>query len=89
MTRGGEGPSAAEVATSFPARLLGAIEELRKFLNSWMKRKKKKSQVLWKIKREVIRPLYSPIGLLSANERLKRCLEKGTDRRFELIWNSA
>ena len=31
---GGEGPSAAEVATSFPARLLGAIEELWKFLNS-------------------------------------------------------
>ena len=31
MTGGGEGPSAAEVATSFPARLLGAIEELRKF----------------------------------------------------------
>ena len=30
MTGGGEGPSAAEVATSFPARLLGAIEELRK-----------------------------------------------------------
>ena len=33
MTGGGEGPSAAEVATSFPARPLGAIEELRKFLN--------------------------------------------------------
>ena len=29
-----EGPSAAEVATSFPAHLLGAIEELWKFLNS-------------------------------------------------------
>ena len=28
MTGGGEGPSVAEVATSFPARLLGAIEEL-------------------------------------------------------------
>ena len=34
MTGGGEGPSTAEVATSFPARLLGAIEELWKFLNS-------------------------------------------------------
>ena len=33
MTEGGEGPSAAEVATSFPARLLGAIEELRKLSN--------------------------------------------------------
>ena len=28
---GGEGPSAAEVAASLPARLLGAIEELQKF----------------------------------------------------------
>ena len=28
MTGGGEGPSAVEVATSFSARLLGAIEEL-------------------------------------------------------------
>ena len=34
MTGGGEGPSAAEVVTSFPARLLGAIEEQWKFLNS-------------------------------------------------------
>ena len=34
MTGGGEGPSAAEVAISFPTRLLGAIEELWKFLNS-------------------------------------------------------
>ena len=30
MTEGG-GPSVTEVATSFPARLLGAIKELRKF----------------------------------------------------------
>ena len=34
MTGGGEGPSAAEVAASFPVRLLGAIGELWKFLNS-------------------------------------------------------
>ena len=34
MTGGGEGPSAVEVATSFPARLLGAIEKLRKLSNS-------------------------------------------------------
>ena len=33
MAGGGEGPSVAEVATSFPARLLGAIEELRKLSN--------------------------------------------------------
>ena len=48
MTEGGEGPSAAEVATSFPARLLGAIEKLRKLLNSlkWKgKRKKKRLKV--------------------------------------------
>ena len=30
MTGGGEGPSVVEVATSFPARLLGAIGELKK-----------------------------------------------------------
>ena len=50
MTGGGEGPSAAEVATSFPARLLGAIEELWKFLNSWMNRKEeeeKRVKVFW------------------------------------------
>ena len=33
MTGGGEGPSPAEVATSFSARLLGAIEELQKLSN--------------------------------------------------------
>jgi len=31
MTEGGGGPSVAEVAASFPARLLGTIEELQKF----------------------------------------------------------
>ena len=29
MTGGGEGPSVAEVAACFPARLLGAMEELK------------------------------------------------------------
>jgi len=29
MTGGGEGPSVAKVATSLPARLLGAMEELK------------------------------------------------------------
>ena len=29
MTGGGEGPSVAEVAVSLPARLLGAMEELK------------------------------------------------------------
>ena len=32
MTGGGEGPSVVKVATSFPARLLGPIGELKKFL---------------------------------------------------------
>ena len=48
MTEGREGPSAAEVATSFPARLLGAIEKLRKLSNSlkWKgKRKKRRLKV--------------------------------------------
>ena len=34
MTEGGGGPSVAEVATSFPARLLGAIEEAARVLKS-------------------------------------------------------
>ena len=55
MTGGGEGPSVAEVATSFPARLLGAIEEQWRFLDSQVKKKEEeeKSQVLCKFQREV------------------------------------
>ena len=55
MTGGGKGPSVVEVATSFPARLLGAIGELKKFLNYQMK--KKAVEEIWsslKIQREVI-----------------------------------
>ena len=33
MTGGGEGPSVAEVAASLPARLLGAMKELKSFEN--------------------------------------------------------
>ena len=46
MTGGGERPSAVEVATSFPARLLGAIEELRKLSNffKWRGKRKKRNQ---------------------------------------------
>ena len=33
MTEGGEGPSVVEVAASLPARLLGAMEELKSFEN--------------------------------------------------------
>jgi len=43
MTRGG-GPSVAEVATSFPARLLGAIEELQEFSKFSERRRKRKRE---------------------------------------------
>ena len=41
MTGGGEGPSVAEVAASLPARLLGAMEELEKFLKYKTKKEEK------------------------------------------------
>ena len=41
MTRGGEGPSVAEVSASLPARL-GAMEELKKFLKYQTKKKEEK-----------------------------------------------
>ena len=40
----GEGPSVAEVATSFLARLLGAIEEQWRFLDSQVKKKKEEEE---------------------------------------------
>jgi len=43
MAEGG-GPSVAEVATSFPARLLGAIKELQKFSKYSEQRRKKKRE---------------------------------------------
>ena len=42
MTEGGGGPSVAEVAASLPARLLGAMEELKKFLKYQTKKKEEK-----------------------------------------------
>ena len=55
MTGGGEGPSVAEVATSLPARLLGAIEELKKFLDSQTKKKEEeRAGSALKIQREVV-----------------------------------
>ena len=55
MTGGGEGPSVVEVATSFPARLLGAIGELKKFLNSQMKKKEEERACsALKIQREIV-----------------------------------
>ena len=44
MTGGGEGPSVAEVATSFPAHLLGAIEEQWRFLDSQVKKKEEEEE---------------------------------------------
>ena len=65
MIGGGEGPSVVEVATSFPARLLGAIGELKKCSN--FQTKKKKGEEIWsslKIQREVVPSLFSLIGFL-------------------------
>ena len=65
MTGGGERPSIVEVATSFPARLLGAIGELKKCSNFQMK--KKEGEEIWsslKIQREVVPSLFSLIGFL-------------------------
>ena len=61
MTGGGEGPSVVEVATSFPARLLGAIGELKKkFLKFQTKEEEEEeSQSSLKIQREVV-PSLSP-----------------------------
>ena len=59
MIGGGEGPSIVEVATSFPARLLGAIGELKKCLN--FQTKKKEEEKIWsslKIQREVVPSLF-------------------------------
>ena len=65
MTGGGEGSSVAEVATSFPAHLLGAIKEQWRFLDSEVKKKEEeKSQVLRKFQREVMTFSLSPIRLL-------------------------
>jgi len=63
MTRGG-GPSIAEVAASLPARLLGAIEELRKF-SKYSEAKEEEGEEKTEISlRKEISPMISPIGLL-------------------------
>ena len=55
MTGGGEGPSVVEVATSFPARLLGAIGELKKkFLKFQTKEEEEESRSSLKIQRGVV-----------------------------------
>ena len=62
MTGGGEGPFVVEVATSFPARLLGAIGELKKkFLKFQTKEEEEEeSQSALKIQREVVPSLFQP-----------------------------
>ena len=64
MTGGGEGPSVTEVATSFPARLLGAIGKSKKFLNSQTKEEEEEeeSQSSLKIQREVVPSLSARSG---------------------------
>ena len=62
-TGGGEGPSVVEVATSFPAHLLGAIEELKRFLDSQMKKKEEERACsALKIQREVMPSLSARSG---------------------------
>ena len=62
MTRGGEGPSVVEVATSFPARLLGAIGELKKKFLKFQKKEEEESQSTLKIQREVVPSLSARSG---------------------------
>ena len=65
MTGGGEGPSIVEVATSFPARLFGAIGELWKFLKFQTKKEEEeKSQSALKISKRSGAFSFSPIRLL-------------------------
>ena len=61
---GGGGPSAAEVAASFPARLLGTIEEMQGFSkNSEAKKEEGEEKTEISLKKEIF-SMFSPIGLL-------------------------
>ena len=64
MIGGGEGSSVVEVATSFPARLLGAIGKLKKFLNSQTKEEEEEERACsaLKIQREVMPSLSARSG---------------------------
>ena len=62
MTGGGEGPSVAEVAASLPARLLGAMEELKSSENQTKKKEEKEIFFSLKIRREVILSLSAQSG---------------------------
>ena len=61
---GGGGPSTVEVATSLPARLLGAIEELQEFSKySEAKEEEGEEKTEISLKKEIF-SMFSPIGLL-------------------------
>ena len=64
MTGGGEGPSVVEVATSFPARLLGAIGELKKKILKFQTKEEEKKEIRssLKIQREVVPSLSARSG---------------------------
>ena len=63
MTGGGEGPSVVEVATSFPAGLLGAVGELWKFLKFRTKKEEEERACsALKIQREVMPSLATRSG---------------------------
>jgi len=63
MTEGGEGPSVVEVATSFPAHLLGAIEELCLGFSNEEERRRKGLQCSENSKRSDVFS-FNPIRLL-------------------------
>jgi len=61
---GGGGPSAADVAASFPARLLGAIEEMQES-SKYSEAKEEEGEEKTEISLKKGDPfLFSPIGLL-------------------------
>ena len=62
MTGEGEGPSVVEVATSFPARLLGAIGELKNLNFQTEEEEEGKSQSALKIQREEVFSLSARSG---------------------------
>ena len=61
---GGGGPSVAEVTASLPARLLGAMEELKSSKSIKRRRKKKKRFVFSENSKRSNSFYVSPIGLL-------------------------
>ena len=62
MTGGGEGPSVSEVAASLPARLLGAMEELKSSENLNKEEGGERDLFLWKFKEKLILSLSAQSG---------------------------